>query len=164
MTLYGIDKQGRDLRLGQGKIRTRFRCSTRQPELLRPGKICEYTLDLWHTGITIPAGSRLQIAVASAVFLLFSRNLNTGGHNQTETRYIAAKQAIYHDAKHPSHILLPRIAESGRPAPGLIAGGAPLRPQRASGRRRGRWQEHIYRFKPPSGATAGRLQLDVDWQ
>jgi hypothetical protein len=73
--------------------------------LLRPGKICEYTLDLWHTGTTIPAGSRLQIAVASAVFLLFSRNLNTGGHNETETRYIAAKQAIYHDAKHPSHIL-----------------------------------------------------------
>jgi predicted acyl esterase len=40
---------------------------------------------------------------------MFSRNLNTGGNNQTETKFVTAKQAIYHDAKRPSHILLPMI-------------------------------------------------------
>ncbi len=40
---------------------------------------------------------------------MFSRNLNTGGHNETETVYVSAEQTIYHDAKHPSHVLLPVI-------------------------------------------------------
>jgi hypothetical protein len=49
--------------------------------------------------------------VASADFPEFARNLNTGGNNKTETKFVPAKQAIYHDAKHPSHILLPMIPE-----------------------------------------------------
>jgi uncharacterized protein len=40
---------------------------------------------------------------------VFSRNLNTGGHNETETKFVAAKQTIYHDKQHPSHVLLPVI-------------------------------------------------------
>ncbi len=40
---------------------------------------------------------------------MFSRNLNTGGHNETETAYVAAHQVVYHDKEHPSHVLLPVI-------------------------------------------------------
>ncbi len=83
----------------------------KNPELLRPGRVYEYRLDLWHTGITIPAGHRLRVEVASACFPTFSRNLNTGGHNELETKHVPAQQVIYHDAKRPSHILLPVIAE-----------------------------------------------------
>lgn len=35
---------------------------------------------------------------------MFSRNLCPGGNNETGTKFVTAKQAIYHDAKHPSHI------------------------------------------------------------
>jgi predicted acyl esterase len=42
---------------------------------------------------------------------MFSRNLNTGGHNETETKYERAEQVIYHDDKYPSHLLLPMIPE-----------------------------------------------------
>jgi hypothetical protein len=59
----------------------------------------------------VPEGSRLRIEVASAVFPFFSRNLNTGGHNETETKYVTAQQTIYHSQKYPSHILLPVIPE-----------------------------------------------------
>ncbi|HEY6968462.1 MAG TPA: CocE/NonD family hydrolase [Candidatus Angelobacter sp.] len=110
VSLMEVDKDGEIFQLAQGKIRARFRKSMQKPELLKPGEIYEYTLDLWHTGITIPAGSKLRVEVASALFPLFSRNLNTGGHNETETKYVTAQQTIYHDAKHPSHILLPVIA------------------------------------------------------
>ena len=78
--------------------------------MLEPGKIYEYHLDLWHTGITIGKGERLRAEVASASFPMFSRNLNTGGHNETETEYISATQTIYHDREHPSHVLLPVIS------------------------------------------------------
>jgi len=53
-------------RLAAGKLRARFRESLKKPELLKPGKIYAYKLDLWRTGITIPGppaagGSRLGV-------------------------------------------------------------------------------------------------------
>jgi putative CocE/NonD family hydrolase len=111
MNLLEVDDDNKVFSLVQGKIRARYRKSMKNPEFLKPGEVYEYTLDLWQTGITIPAGSRLRIEVASASFPLWSRNLNTGGHNETETKYVTADQTILHDAKHPSHILLPVIPE-----------------------------------------------------
>jgi hypothetical protein len=94
-----------------GHIRARYRNSLAKPELLKPGEIYKYTIDLWHTGVTIAPGHRLRVEVSSAGFPLFDRNLNTGGNNETETRFVSANQTIYHDAQHPSHILLPVIPE-----------------------------------------------------
>jgi uncharacterized protein len=111
ISLTEVDKDNKIFPLAIGKIRARFRKSMSAPELLKPNEVYEYTLDLWHTGITVPAGSRLRIEVASAVFPFFSRNLNTGGHNETETKYVTAQQTIYHSQKYPSHILLPVIPE-----------------------------------------------------
>lgn len=111
VTLAEVDKDNKIFTLAQGKFRARFRRSMAKPELLQPGQVYEYTLDLWQTGITIPAGHRLRVEVASASFPMFSRNLNTGGHNETETRYVKADQTIYHNARYPSHILLPVIPE-----------------------------------------------------
>jgi putative CocE/NonD family hydrolase len=94
-----------------GHIRARYRNSLAKPELLKPGEIYKYTIDLWHTGVTIAPGHRLRVEVSSAGFPLFDRNLNTGGSNETETRFVSANQTIYHDAQHPSHVLLPVIPE-----------------------------------------------------
>jgi hypothetical protein len=107
--LMEVDEDGKIFPLVEGKLRARFRDSTSRPELLTPGRVYGYPIDMWQTGITIPAGRRLRIEVASASFPLFSRNLNTGGHNEMETEYVAAEQTIYHDAQHPSHVLLPVI-------------------------------------------------------
>jgi len=112
VSLMEVDKDGEIFSLAQGKIRARFRKSMRTPEFLKSNEVYEYTIDLWHTGITIPAGSRLRVEIASAAFPLFSRNLNTGGHNETETKYVTAQQAVYHSQKYPSHILLPVIDEA----------------------------------------------------
>jgi len=111
MRLVWITKEGKTHALAEGKIRARFHQSMKRPVLLTPGKIYRYTLDLWQTGITIPAGDSLRVEVASASFPFFSRNLNTGGHNEKETSYEKAEQKIYHSQKYPSHILLPVIPE-----------------------------------------------------
>ena len=111
MRLSTIDSNGVIFPLVHGVIRARFRESFAEPKLLEPGMVYEYHLDLWQTGITIAAGGVLRIEVASASFPMFSRNLNTGGHNETETEFVSAKQTIFHDAEHPSHVLLPVIPD-----------------------------------------------------
>jgi predicted acyl esterase len=49
--------------------------------------------------------------VSSSCFPKFARNSNTGGDVATESRsqYQTAVNRIYHDAAHPSHMLLPII-------------------------------------------------------
>ncbi|HLJ46956.1 MAG TPA: CocE/NonD family hydrolase [Bryobacteraceae bacterium] len=109
VTLSEVDGEGKIFQLTQGRLRGRFRNSLTVPELLAPGEIYEYRIDLWQTGICVPPGARLRVEIASAAFPLFSRNLNTGGHNEVETEYVSAEQVIYHDREHPSHVLLPVI-------------------------------------------------------
>lgn len=109
MRLAEVEADGKIHTLVEGKIRARFRKSMKKPELLVPGEIYEYSLDLWQTGGTITKGNRLRIEVASASFPVFSRNLNTGGHNEMESNYVSAEQIVYHDTEHPSHVLLPVI-------------------------------------------------------
>jgi putative CocE/NonD family hydrolase len=111
MRLVWVTKEGKTCTLVEGKIRARFRESMKKPELLIPGKVYEYKLDLWQTGITIPKGDSLRVEISSASFPLFSRNLNTGGHNEKDTNFVKAEQKIYHSKKYPSHVLLPVIPD-----------------------------------------------------
>jgi putative CocE/NonD family hydrolase len=109
MRLVWVDEESGIFPLVQGVLRARYRNSTSAPELLTPGEIYEYRIDMWQTGVTVPEGATLRVEVASASFPQYSRNLNTGGHNETETDYVSAEQRVYHDPEHPSHVLLPVI-------------------------------------------------------
>jgi putative CocE/NonD family hydrolase len=100
---------GKILDLVRGKVRARYRHSTRRPEFLTPGKVEVYSLDLWHTGIMFAAGSRIRVEISSALFPTCSRNLNTGGHNEMESTFVTATQRVYHSQEYPSHIILPMI-------------------------------------------------------
>lgn len=95
--------------LVSGKVRAKYRNSPYEPELLEPGKIIRYELDLWHTGITIPRGNRLWVEVSSALFPSFSRNLNTGGNSELEREFVKASQRVYHSAECPTCIVLPVV-------------------------------------------------------
>jgi predicted acyl esterase len=77
--------------------------------LLEKNAICEYPIDMWQTGILFQKGHRIRVEVASALFPMFSRNLNTGGHNEKEKRYVKASQKVFHSAQHPSYVILPVI-------------------------------------------------------
>jgi putative CocE/NonD family hydrolase len=117
VTLYGISAEGEPYPIGLtfGILRARFRNSFNEPELLEPGRIYEYRLDIGQTGITIPAGHRLRLEIASASFPEYSRNLNTGGNNELESHFVTADQRIYRSAEFRSHILLPVIDPSNFP-------------------------------------------------
>ena len=92
--------------VADGILRARYRKSMTAPEPLEPGQIYELTVDLWATSQVFKKGHRIRVEVSSSNFPRFDRNLNTGRDNASETQMQIATQTIYHDAEHPSHIVL----------------------------------------------------------
>ncbi len=107
--LVDVDAQGYARYLGDGIIRARYRNSTAKAEMIEPGKVYKYTLDLWATSNVFKAGHRIRVYVSSSNFPRFNRNLNTGEKTFGGTRMVKARQTIYHDAEHPSALVLPVI-------------------------------------------------------
>jgi hypothetical protein len=77
--------------------------------LIEPGRIYRYEIDLWVTSNLFPAGHRPRVEISSSNFPRFDRNPNSGLPFGTDTELRTATQTIYHDAEHPSHIVLPII-------------------------------------------------------
>ena len=107
--LLDVYPDGQVMRIQDGVARARFREGFDKPKLITPGTVYEYHIDMWYTGNVIPAGHRLRVTVASAAFPKYDRNLNTGGDNERETKFVNAHQQVLHDAQHPSRIRLPVI-------------------------------------------------------
>jgi putative CocE/NonD family hydrolase len=92
-----------------GLLSARFRESMENPSLIEPGKVYKYEINLRPTAVVFKKGHRIRVEISSSDFPLFNRNLNTGKNPYTSTEMVKAKQTIYHDAQHPSHIVLPVI-------------------------------------------------------
>ncbi len=95
--------------LTDGIVRARYRNSTEKPELIRPGEVYKFDMDLWATSNVFLPGHRIRLYVSSSNFPRFNRNLNTGEQNVRATRAITARQTIYHDALHPSALVIPEV-------------------------------------------------------
>jgi hypothetical protein len=97
---------GQPALVGGGVLRARFRESLSAPRFLEPGGVTEYTIDLGDIGVVLPRSAVIRLEIASAAFPRYSRNLNTGGHNEMDTEYVVAKQRVYHSAEFPSALTL----------------------------------------------------------
>lgn len=93
----------------RGQVRARYRDIAKGDQLLEKDKIYKYEIDLMHSSFNIPAGYKIQVVLCSASFPHFSRNLNTGCDNETDTDYVFANQKIYHSEKYQSSINFPVI-------------------------------------------------------
>ncbi|MEW6131205.1 MAG: CocE/NonD family hydrolase [Acidobacteriota bacterium] len=107
--IVDVDANGYARFLTDGIARARYRNSTERAEAIEPGKIYKYTIDLWATSNVFKAGHRIRVYISSSNFPRFNRNLNTGEATMRGTRMLTAQQTIYHDAEHPSAIILPII-------------------------------------------------------
>jgi len=108
--LIDVYPDGTAYNLTEGIIRARFRKSIWEPpELLEPGEVYEYTIELLPTSNVFLKGHRIRLHVTSSNFPLWNRNPNTGHEQGMDAERQAAEQTIYHDGKYPSHILLPVI-------------------------------------------------------
>jgi putative CocE/NonD family hydrolase len=100
---------GIDMHLGDGIIRARFRNSLERQELMKPGTIYEFTIQLYPTSNVFRAGHRIRLDISSSNFPRFDVNPNTGEPLNAHRRLAIATNTIYHDAAHPSHVILPVI-------------------------------------------------------
>ncbi|NKB68586.1 MAG: CocE/NonD family hydrolase [Candidatus Latescibacteria bacterium] len=108
--LVDVYPDGTAYNLTEGIIRARFRRSIWQPEeLLEPGKIYPYIIELLPTSNVFLAGHCIRLHLTSSNFPLWDRNPNTGGRQGYDTVVEVARQTVYHDSGRPSHLLLPII-------------------------------------------------------
>ncbi|HKI94081.1 MAG TPA: CocE/NonD family hydrolase [Gemmatimonadales bacterium] len=107
--LLDVWPDGRAERVQDGLVRARFREGMDKEVPLVPGKVERYVIDLWFTSKVFEPGHRLRVSIASALFPKYDRNLNTGGNNERDSTYVVAHQTLYHDAAHPTHVVLPVI-------------------------------------------------------
>ena len=108
-TLCDVHPDGKAIIICEGIRRARYRDSLTDPTLMEPGKVYEFTIDMWQTSQVFKAGHRLLVEVSSSNFPRFDRNTNMGGALWRELDMQKASQAVYHDREHASHILLPII-------------------------------------------------------
>jgi putative CocE/NonD family hydrolase len=107
--LLDVQPDGSAYRVQDGITRARFHEGFDRERFPVRSRPAQYTIDLWHTGMVFKAGHRIRVAVASAAFPKYGRNLNTGGDNNRDSTYVTAHQRILHDRTHPSFITLPVI-------------------------------------------------------
>ncbi|HEV7498671.1 MAG TPA: CocE/NonD family hydrolase [Vicinamibacteria bacterium] len=107
--LVDVDPSGYARYLADGVVRARFRRSREKAEPIVPGQIETYAIDLWATSNVFKAGHRLRLYVSSSNFPRFDRNPNTGESTADSARLVKAQQAVYHDAAHPSALILPVV-------------------------------------------------------
>jgi putative CocE/NonD family hydrolase len=107
--LLDVWPDGHAERVQDGLVRARFRRGMDREVPLVRGQVERYDIDLWFTSMVLPAGHRLRVSIASALFPKYDRNLNTGGNNERDTTFVVAHQRVLHDAAHPSHIVLPVV-------------------------------------------------------
>ena len=74
-----------------------------------PGKIYEYQIEIMPLFQTFKAGHKIWIQLASADFW-YQEHLHT--IDVSEHLPLPAKNTVYHDAEHPSHLLLPVIPDA----------------------------------------------------
>ena len=107
--LVDVFPDGKAHNLTDGILRLRYRNSLEKPELAVPGQIYRITIDAGVTANVFLKGHRIRLEISSSNFPRFDRNANTGGPVEQAGKLVAATQTVYHDAAHPSALILPVI-------------------------------------------------------
>lgn len=92
--------------LTEGILRARYRESTVQAKPIEPGRVYPYKINMWSTSNVFLKGHRIRVEISSSNFPRFDRNLNTGKDASLDPSMVSATNEIYHDADHPSSLVL----------------------------------------------------------
>jgi putative CocE/NonD family hydrolase len=109
--LVDVHPDGRAMILTDGILRARYRESLSAPKLMQPGTVYELVIDMVATANLFRAGHRIRLEVSSSNFPRFDRNTNSGGVIAEESAddCVVATNRVWHDERHPSHVVLPVI-------------------------------------------------------
>ena len=110
--LVDVSPGGYAMNLCDGIRRGRYRESREREEMLEPGKVYEYRIEVGVTANVFRRGHRIRLEVSSSNFPRFDRNPNTGNPYGMDAELRRAQQ------DRPS---LPGLAEPAAPARGATA-------------------------------------------
>ncbi|MCY3764494.1 MAG: CocE/NonD family hydrolase [Gemmatimonadetes bacterium] len=100
---------GYAMNLVDSVIRTRYRNSWEQEELMEPGEVYRVQIPLPPTSNLFQAGHRIRIDISSSNFPRLDLNPNTGEPMGRHTHTVPARNTVYMDKQRPSGVLLPTI-------------------------------------------------------
>lgn len=114
--LSDVGPDGRALMLGPlvGIRRARYRYGYDREELLKPGEVEDFRIELFDIAHSFAAGHRIRLEISSSAAPLYSPNQNTGNAVATDTEWKVAHQTIYHDRARASVLTLPVMRTKGR--------------------------------------------------
>ena len=107
--LVDVYPDGAAYNIAEGCIRARYRKSLLKPELVKPGEVLEYIMDMGATSIVFNRGHRIRLDISSSNFPRIDRNLNTGNRFGEDAEGKPVIQTIFHQAEFASYIDLPVI-------------------------------------------------------
>ena len=133
--LVDVTPDGRALIVTDGIQRLRYRLSLDKPVMVKRNTAYQISIDTGVTSYVFATGHRIRVEVSSSNFPRYDRSMNTASDNADQTRFVRAKQIVYHEKGYPSAVILPIIKEGrGRTVPGsgrrtvASAGSAVKRP------------------------------------
>jgi putative CocE/NonD family hydrolase len=108
-TLIDVHPDGRSYNVADGIVRARFRKSIFEPQMVTPGEVNEYIINMGNSGQLFRKGHRIRIDISSSNFPGCDRNMNTGNATGEDALGIPAMQTIFHQQRYASFIDLPVI-------------------------------------------------------
>ena len=117
--LVDVAPGGKIINLNNGIVRASHRNSLETREPIDPGKVYEYTIVVFPTSNLFKVGHQIRLEISSSNFPHYDRNLNTGQPVGADAQMVVAHQTVFHDAMHPSHIVLPIMLAPIKTASGL---------------------------------------------
>jgi putative CocE/NonD family hydrolase len=106
--LCDVSPKGRSINVSDGIIRLSPANVTKDADW-----VFNTTIAMWPTANTFKAGHRIRLQVSSGAHPLFARNTGSGEALATATKLCVADQEIWHDAAHPSTLVLPVVTTRG---------------------------------------------------
>ena len=99
-----VAPSGYAMNLTDAILRARYHNSFEHPELLTPGEVYEFKIDVGYTDNVFLKGHCLRLEISSSSFPAFSRNTNTGNQPEKDTQFKVAHQTIYHGPARASYL------------------------------------------------------------
>ncbi|MBI3329553.1 MAG: CocE/NonD family hydrolase, partial [Nitrospinae bacterium] len=103
--------EGYAMNLSDTIVRARYRNGDGTPDFLKPGEIYTISMPLYPTSNLFQKGHRIRLDISSSNFPRFDVNPNTGEPLGKNRLWQVARNTIYHDAAHPSRVVLPIIPQ-----------------------------------------------------
>ena len=101
--------EGFAMNLSDSILRMRYRNGFEKAELMTPGEVYEFVIDMPPTSNLFRKAHRIRVDISSSNYPAYDPNPNTGDPYMMGGKIVIAENSIHVDTQHPSHIVLPVI-------------------------------------------------------